>query len=288
MGNIADSTLEGYSLASQSADNIQTKKPMSNEHITIGEILEMQPGDKDNPCWINSNFTATISAVTQRQTQTGAAMFTGTFRDPDTGTEIIFSAFGRKAFPPSGTLVNVGGQGLSLGTYKGAAQLTIGQKVIVSIVAGRVATPAPSTAQAPAQAPAQHAARAPAAASGPYLGVTVGMAINNACNLAARFTGTNDSEDFVNRYIYRQASALLRIGRALEAGRLVPTAKERANDTMPGDPEENPAEEEVPAPRAAQPPPPARRAVPQPQPAFREGDTGVADGEDVPFNMAQR
>lgn len=240
--------------------------------ITIAGILEMTPGDKDNPVWINQPFTATVEECTARQTRTGTAMHSGTLTDHDTGASIAFTAFGRKFFPKAGTLVEVSGAGTSLGEYKDSPQLTIGAKAVVGTVAD---APARSAAPAKAAAPAASQRATPSHSSTPFMGVTIGMALNNA-GADARDALTPDElgdHEAVAKWVWIRASVYLKVAQALEAGKLARTTSGQAA-TDP-EPERQPE------------PPPARRTAATSTRATDDGSAfgskPAVDDEDVPF-----
>lgn len=201
--------------------------PMNDEQTTIGAILEMEPGSKESPQWVNEEFTAEVIEAKPRQGKKGT-FYTGTLVDPDTGASIPFSAFGRKFFPPAGSVVLIGGQGISLGEYNGNPQLTIGQKARVNAVGGspaRASAP-PARSAAPAGRTAPPARNNAPAGHGAILGVTVGMAVNNACALTlAEWQATENmpaGDAAYWRLVWERASAILRISAVLEKGKLAP------------------------------------------------------------------
>ena len=205
------------------ANNYQNN--MRDEQTTIGAILEMQPGDRENPCWVNGEFHARVEQAQQRQGNKGA-FFTGSLVDDDIGAQIAFTAFGRKMFPPQGSLVNIGGQGISLGEYNGNLQLTIGQKATVNRVNASVAAPPARSAASPRATPSSARQNAPAGQGTAYLGVTVGMSLNNAA-LDMRALNPDDTStpnpfdhEAVGKWVWQRASVYLRVAASLEAGKL--------------------------------------------------------------------
>lgn len=227
-----------------------------NTPITIAGILEMTPGTKEKPVWINQPFTASLQEVQQRQPKSGKgpAFYTGTLIDQDTGASIGFSAFGRKFMPPQGTLVEISGQGTSLTEYNGANQLTIGQKAVV----GTIAAVSRGSTQRDEPLPRQTTERA-----APVQGQTVGMAINNAA-LDARVlheAGALDLNDSaaVKKFVWIRASVYIAVAKQLELGNLAntTTAAPKA-DPAPAEDDCPPETEPETPPPAAQRQPPAR------------------------------
>lgn len=240
---------------------------MNDEQTTLGAICELTPGDKENPTWVNGEFTATVSKCQSRQTKTGQTMITGELTDPDTGASINFSAFGRKVFPPVGSIVQIGGQGISLGEYNGTPQLTFGAKATVNKVGGSAAPQnAPAAQGRSSHPPARN--NAPTGQGNGFLGVTVGMAINNAA-LDMRHVCTTDpfldDHDAVAKWVWQRASVYLRVAQALEAGKLSGAGAPAKTAPPP------PADE----------PPPARRAPAPTASGAAFDDDG--SNQDVPF-----
>jgi len=272
---------------------------MNDHPISIAGLLEMTPGTRDNPCWINQPVSpCQVQEATQRQPKSGKGMpfYTGTLIDPDTGASIGFTAFGRKFFPREGAVIEISGQGNSLTEYNQEYQITIGQKAVVGTIAG-----APERQQAPQR---QHRAAAPAArqqapaqrssaqAQGnvPVQGQTVGMALNNA-GLDMRALMEAGGLDFdvtsheaVSRFLWQRASAYIRVSRSLELGKLsmagTPGSEAPSGD-QDGDEQGQGAVQEEPQPEP--PPPPRRTARPRPQPGPDGSVAHNADEEDVPF-----
>lgn len=242
---------------------------MSNEQITIGQILEMQPGTKDDPCWVNGEFTAVVESSASKQAKNGNPFVSGKLADPDTGASIAFSWFGRKAFPNPGATVLVGGSGISLGEYNGTPQLTFGKSTTCNVVSQGNAAPQTRSA-APARAgqpPArQNAGNGQGTA---FLGVTVGMALNNA-GLDYRAAGFNISDaSKAKAFLWQRASLYLHLAAALEAG------------TLHGD---TPAPARAAPPPQRQPEPPLARPT-RPAPTDDGSAFGADNGSDdeVPF-----
>lgn len=250
-----------------------TLYPMSDEQTTIGAILEMEPGTKDNPTWVNGEFTAVVETSASKQSKTGNPFITGKLADPDTGSSIAFSWFGRKAFPNPGTTVLIGGNGISLGEYNGTPQLTFGKSTTCNTVGN--AAPQRASAPAPRSAPPPARNQAPAGQAGGFLGATVGMAINNAAldwraHAAAQPINEQGEDEILNheqvaKFVWQRASVYLRVAAALEAGKLSQAGA--------------PAQAEAPPPPPPRQQPPTRPAPTSTGAAFEDGD-----GDDsVPF-----
>lgn len=242
-----------------------------DEQTTIGAILEMTPGDKDNPAWVNGEFAATVTDLATRQTKTGQTMFTGTLADADTGAQIAFSCFGRKVFPPAGSEVLIGGQGISLGEYNGNPQLTFGQKATINKTGGN---PAPMGQKPPPRANTPPARQnGSAGQGGAYVGEAVGHAISNAALDLRELSNNPDHDiladhDAVGKWVWQRASVYLRVADALKAGKLCAAGAEAAPNPRPAQPAPPPRQE-----------PPRRPAPTQSGAAFED----AGDEQDVQF-----
>jgi hypothetical protein len=243
---------------------------MSNT-VTLGQITELPPGDKDNPQWINDDFEAIVTNVKENSMKnSGKKYFTATLQDPHSTNitlDATFWCLGVTRF--QGKVCRFSGQGMSLGEYKGNVKLTIGEKCKINVVGGAPATSTPTRTSAPAGGQGRPAA---APASGPIFGATVGMAINQAIGIIkdtcpdATLPTYYLTADF-SKDLHTLASDILRVAALLEKGKLAPAVKDR-----------QPA-----------PPPPAPEPEPEPvheDQATNPGPSMLDDGTDVPFAPA--
>lgn len=197
---------------------------MPSKLITIGEILEMTPGDRQQAVWINDDFEAVLSDPKRGQ---GKAPNTAVLTDPhSSGISILGNFFGTDPSRYAGKVVHISGKGISRTEYKGTQQVTIGDKATIQIVGDAKPGQAPKAGTGPA-----------GSASGAPHGAQVGMAVNNAITILreihakgdeqaamAYFTGLEFSKD-----LYMVSSDILRIARVLEAGKLADSPKHRAD-----------------------------------------------------------
>lgn len=251
---------------------------MNEETTTLGAILEMEPGTKDSPQWVNGEFTALVASVTQRQTKSGTPMFTGTFEDPDSGASVAFSAFGRKSFPRKGRFVVVGGQGISLGEYNGTPQLTLGQKAFVNETGQTAQEADESSPRQNTRSATSNARQGQGNGQGGPLGATVGMALNNAAldmRALPESAMAIDNQEAVKHFLWERASLYLRLSQAFERGSIAPLKG--------GTPLEREAPQEQPQREEARPPARvARRTTPvNEREAANQSNTGA--DEEVPF-----
>lgn len=261
-------------------------KHMSNEQITIGAILEMQPGTKDDPCWVNGEFTAVVESSVSKNTKSGTPYVTGKLADPDTGASISFSWFGRKSFPSPGSTVLIGGNGISLGEYNGTPQLTFGK----STTCNTVAQGAPLTRSAAPGRAGQPPARQNAGngQGNGFLGVTVGMAVNNsALDMRALPEDALDIGDHeaVGKWVWQRASVYLRVAASLEAGKLSAAGTSQRREEPEPEPEPEPDQPVTTGRNYDVDPPPQRppaRSRPAPTQSGQAFDN-TEDDSDVPF-----
>lgn len=197
---------------------------MPSKLITIGEILEMSPGDRQNAVWINDDFEAVLSDPKRGQ---GKAPNTAVLTDPhNSGISILGNFFGVDPAKWANKVVHISGKGISRTEYKGTQQVTIGDKATIQVVGDAKPSQAPKAGTGPT-----------GSASGNPHGAQVGMAVNNAITILreihakgdeqaamAYFTGLEFSKD-----LYIVSSDILRIARVLEAGKLADSPKHRAD-----------------------------------------------------------
>lgn len=258
--------------------------------ITIGEILELAPGDKDNKQWINGVLTCGICAV-----QPNKIGFSATLFDPsNTNIALLAKFFGSGIDRLEGQVITLSGGGMSWGEYKGTSELAVGQKCRIecegqaqpAFQAPPAARPAPYSAPQGATrvvgTPLPPAAR-PAAPTGRSTSedIALGRASNNALALLSKFGADKpidwlDSDDFRMR-AYILISDLLAIEKAV-AHKPAPTSKQRAGGMSVRQPQP-----EAPAPVAPPPPAPAPSGMAY-TPGVKDGIPGLEDEDgDVPF-----
>ena len=271
--------------------------------ITIGQILELAPGDKDNKQWVNGVLTCGICDVKPNKIGFSATLF-----DPDnTNVALVAKFFGSGIDRLEGQVITLSGGGMSWGEYKGACELAVGQKTRIECE---------GQAQPAFQAPPAHRASVPVRSSAPATSVAnrgvssptaghpagrstsediaIGRATNNAIALLSKFGADKpidwlDSDDFRMR-LYVLTSDLLNVEKAV-ANKPAPTSKQRAGGMsvrQPAAPVAEVEEEQAPAPAPAPAPVnPVSRGVPGPSgaayPPAKDGIPGLEDDDQVPF-----
>ena len=258
----------------------------NNDMITVGQILEMEPGDKQNATWINDDFEAVVSDVKPGNGNAPAQAF---LTDPHNDSIAIkASFFNRDLDRFDGKICHFSGKGMTRTEYKGTQQVTIGDKATVQVV-GSAGASKPQE-QATGQAPRSSATASPEASKKIH-GETVGMAINRATEIIREHYVTNfepaqkikyfGSPDF-SRDLWTIASDIVRIARIMEAGKLADTPKHRA------DPDAKKREEEAAAAKAkaaAEKEEAERKAKEDAERQSANQSSASAEGsdEDVPF-----
>ena len=275
--------------------------------ITIGQILELAPGDRDNKQWVNGVLTCGICDVKPNKIGFSATLF-----DPDnTNVALVAKFFGSGIDRLEGQVITLSGGGMSWGEYKGACELAVGQKCRIECegqaqpafqappaprasVPVRSATPAPSVANRGVSSPtAGHPAGRSTSED-----IALGRSTNNAIALLSKFGADKpidwlDSDDFRMR-LYVLTSDLLNVEKAV-ASKPAPTSKQRAGGMSVRQPQPDaPAQEEAPPPPPAAPAPapapaarPVARGVPGPSGAAYPPAAAAVAGEvedEIPFN----
>ena len=267
--------------------------------ITIGQILELAPGDRDNKQWVNGVLTCGICDVKPNKIGFSATLF-----DPDnTNVALVAKFFGSGIDRLEGQVITLSGGGMSWGEYKGACELAVGQKCRIECEGQ--ATPAFQAPPAPrASVPVRSSAPATSVAnrgvSSPTAGhpagrstsedIAIGRATNNAIALLSKFGADKpidwlDSDDFRMR-LYVLTSDLLNVEKAV-ANKPAPTSKQRAGGMsvrQPAAPVAEVEEEQAPAPAPAPAPVnPVSRGVPGPSGAAYPAAATTEEEDQIPF-----
>jgi hypothetical protein len=219
---------------------------MSKNIITLGDVCALEPGDRENPNWINEEFEAVITDVKAEKTKTGKAYYKATLRDPhDAGISIAATFFVAGGITPKqGKVCHFAGAGMKIEAYKDTPQLIIGDKTKISVIGTHAGTPAA------VQSSSTTASKAPAGAS--ILGATVGMAINQAIGILKECRPDGTFEDYYStpefsKDLHIIASDIIRISQLLEKSKLASPVKDRAPSPVPEpEPEQPPAAQQQP------------------------------------------
>jgi hypothetical protein len=256
---------------------------MSIVTLTIGQLLEIAPGAKGAPVWINDPFEGVVTIVKQ-----DAKKATLSISDPHSPhIKVGATVWARDCGPFAGCLCYFSGQGMSRTEFKGAQEVTLGEKATIQVVgrppAGGMLAPAPQSAPAPAPRAASAGPGRSAGPSAPIHGATVGAAINQAIGII-RDSHPQDSyyeSPKFSKDLHVIASDIIRVALYLESGHLATPAKDRAKEEAP-----------APAPAPTQyvrteptPPPQERPNYVPPEPPMAYDTVGIHDGfdQDVPF-----
>lgn len=210
---------------------MSTKPP-----ATIYDILQLQPGTKESPTWVNDEFEATVSGLKSGPKSTSAIL-----SDPhNPGVQITAVFWDKRDLSRfNGCVCHFAGQGMKRDEYQGTQQVSMSAKTTVNVV-GRApgnqgGQNAGSGQPQGQQRPAGNAA--PAGAPGVLHGATVGMAINQANGIiiaGAKDMKAEDREKFFDspaysRMLWTIASDIVRIALLMEKGKLATAPKDRAD-----------------------------------------------------------
>lgn len=197
---------------------------MPTQLMTIAQILELSPGSKGNNVWVNGDFEAIVSDA---QPAKGKGPATAFLADPhNPSVAILGNFFGTDTARFNGKICHFSGKGITRTEFKGVQQVTLGDKATIQVVG--TASPAAAKPAGQTSAPG-HAT--PPSGNAPVFGATVGMAINQACALLKEkpLEPTYLNSPQFSKDLYTLASDIIRIARVLEAGKLAPSAKDRAD-----------------------------------------------------------
>ena len=179
---------------------------------TLQDLVNTQPGS-----YFSGSFQAAVSECKSINTKTGKTFFKATLTEG--GVEASAMSFSRDLSPWQGKVVKFTGMGMKRADdYQGKAQVTVGDKSILSVVGEVTQWAAPVTTQP---------TYTQSAAVGRVEGVTVGMAVNKAVDICIK-TG-----DVSEGSIWQRASMLIRIAQKLQAGNLAPEPSNEPSEEEP-------------------------------------------------------
>lgn len=205
----------------------------SKPPATIYDILQLVPGSKDNPTWVNDEFEGVVSNIKSGQKSTSCLVSDA--HNPNVSITAVFWD-SRDLSRFNGCVCHFAGQGMKRDEYKGTQQVSCSQKTTVNVV-GRATNQGAQNAGTP---PAQSRPSNPgpsSSAPGVIHGATVGMAINQANGII--IAGTKDippaeREKFFDspeysRRLWTIASDIVRVSTLMEKGKLATAPKDRAD-----------------------------------------------------------
>ena len=169
---------------------------------TLQEAVNTTPGS-----FISGGFQANVQNAKARQSKAGKNYWTCTLTEGS--LEVSATSFSRDLTSLDGHLVKFTGMGLKRGDdYNGKAQISLGDKAIISPVGA-------TQPQSPSEA-AKSPVMAQNSGSSRIEGVTVGMAINKAVDICIKTGDTNEDT------LWHWSSTLIRLAQKLQAGNLAP------------------------------------------------------------------
>lgn len=169
---------------------------------TLQEAANTAPGS-----FISGGFQANVQNAKARQSKAGKNFWTCTLTEGS--LEVSATSFSRDLTSLDGHLVKFTGMGLKRGDdYNGKAQISLGDKAIISPVGS---TQPPSASEA-----VKSPVMAQNGGSGRIEGVMVGMALNKAVDICLKTGDTNEDT------LWHWSSTLIRLAQKLQAGNLAP------------------------------------------------------------------
>jgi hypothetical protein len=206
----------------------------SKPPATIYDILQLQPGTKDAPTWVNDEFEASVSGLKSGPKSTSAVL-----SDPHNPNVQITAVFWDKRDLSrfNGCVCHFAGQGMKRDEYQGTQQVSMSAKTTVNVVGRATNGGGQGSQPAGSGQPAQQRPAAAAGAPGVLHGATVGMAINQANGIiiaGAKDMKAEDREKFFDspaysRTLWTIASDIVRIALLMEKGKLATAPKDRAD-----------------------------------------------------------
>jgi hypothetical protein len=176
---------------------------MTNKTLT--DVANTQPGQ-----FVSGKFTATMSKTAERQSKSGNSFYKAVMSDGIVTIDV--TSFSRDLRPFEGQLVTIGGMGIKRGEdYKGVAQISLGDKAVISSQGASLGHPADVGAPGASKPAESKTMRVE--------GVTIGACLNKAVDIAIS-NGTVEEDD-----IWKLASRLLRVQNRLATGDIEGLAK---------------------------------------------------------------
>jgi hypothetical protein len=133
-----------------------TQRQRNDPPITLGQILQLAPGGKENPQWINGVLTVGFTQCRDAQPGSQFAKGEAVIFDPQNPQVALKATFA--AYPQvsgfQGQLVQISGNGICYREYRGVPELSCGkgaQLQIVGGLGGQPAAPQPQAQPAPQQ-----------------------------------------------------------------------------------------------------------------------------------------
>jgi hypothetical protein len=183
---------------------------------TLQDVNNTAPGT-----FFSGTFLANVSNCKSIATKTGKTFYKATLTEG--GVEASATSFSRDLAPLDGKLVKFGGMGIKRGDdYQGKAQVSLGDKSIISPV-GEALPPSSPSAPSVVGTPTLYT-------QSPRIeGVTVGMAINKAVDILSP-SGVHIDENSV----WQTASMLIRVAQKLQSGNLAtPESSNEPSEEQP-------------------------------------------------------
>lgn len=177
---------------------------------SLQDAVNTAPGS-----FISGGFQANVQNAKARQSKNGKNFWTCTLTEGS--LEVSATSFSRDLTPLDGHLVKFTGMGLKRGDdYNGKAQISLGDKAIISPVGATQPSSPSEAAKSPTIAQNSGSSR--------IEGVTVGMAINKAVDICLKTGDTNEDT------LWHWSSTLIRLAQKLQAGNLAPESGIESNE----------------------------------------------------------
>lgn len=216
--------------------------PTATESISVAEVLEMHPGDENNPTWLN-DVVATVLSIASKTTRTNKPYWPCELVDTVNASAVISMTVWQAPRFKQGDTINITGKGARLTEYEGHYQITLGKQSEVHVTnagggggaggkpAARRSAPANERQEAnledrPAAGAGSPADRSGPAAAGPINGQTVGMAVKAAVDILIHNAGAVDGPaapvdlPTLQKKVETIAMTIISASRRLEAGKV--------------------------------------------------------------------
>lgn len=210
--------------------------PDDNQPGTLEDVLNLQPGSKEKPAWVNITFEALVSVGQAVATRNGGKRYPVTLTDPDDArVRVTISVFDGKFVAFHGKRVRFGGKGMSRGEYNGAPEISFGKNVTMDVL-GSVGSSPPTQQRREENRPPVSAKDAPAPSTPPKASDAgfEAKAIEHALRLIeTHLLELEIGSEAFSKQVYTIASDLVRVYDRLTKRQLAKGPAERAGKTAP-------------------------------------------------------
>lgn len=210
------------------------------QQITLGQVLEMAPGDNTERVYINDEFEAIVTDVKERTSKKGSKFWVCNLVDPHNPGIKLETSFFRNPGQYVGKVCYFSGAGMTREQYGQTPKVGLGRDTKIQIM-GKAPGPTPPQQggnEAPAQENRRPQAQLPPAAQSASFSA---RAVVEALSVMKAMGTIEFFEPGFAASLHTLASDIMRVHQWLEEGKLAPQARKPSEQSdSPGEPDESP------------------------------------------------